>query len=212
MKIVVSYLSSLYDTRKTIELIDKTTADGIHADLMDGLYVPNKNFDIYELDSFYKDINKPIEFHLMVNNPSRYINILFKYNPTCVYIHPKTEKDPITLLKLLNSNNVIPGIAINPNEELFSYEELFPYIKRVLLMSVYPGMGGQTFLNETIIRLEKLKKYQEKYNFEIYVDGGINANTIKKVIGADGIISGSYICKSKNYQDKINELIECQKK
>ena len=201
MKVVVSYISSKLSVEETIKKIDNSTCDGIHADLMDGLYVKNKN-TLPDLSN----ISKPLDVHLMVNNPENYFDTLIKLKPVCIYIHPSTTNNPIKLFNYLTFNNIDSGIAINPNEEISSFEEYYPHIKRVLLMSVYPGCGGQVFIPSTKERLKELIKYKEKYNFEIYIDGGVNDTTIKEVTLADGVVSGSFICQSDDYNEQIKKL------
>ena len=201
MKVVVSYINSKFDIQETIKKIDNSIADGIHVDLMDGLYVPTRN-TLPNLD----EITKPLDVHLMVNNPENYFDTLFKLNPICIYIHPSTTNNPISLFNYLNFNNIDPGIAINPNEDISAFEICFPYIKRVLLMSVYPGCVGQTFIDNTKNRLEELSKYKLKYNIEIYVDGGINDTTINEVLLADGVVSGSYVCQSDDFNEQIKKI------
>lgn len=209
MKIVVSYINSIFNERKTIELINESIADGIHVDLMDGLYVSNKNFEITELSSLFVNVTKPLDIHLMTLKPSQYFKELFKLRPQCIYIHPKTENNPFNVWTYLKDNNIEPGLVINPDEEIDNFVQYFGYIKRVLLMSVYPGAGGQTFLQDTPDRLEILLNYQKKYHFEIFVDGGINLKTIKLVQQADGIVSGSFVCKSNNFNIQLLELQKC---
>ena len=201
MKVVVSYISSKLSVEETIKKIDNSICDGIHADLMDGLYVKNKN-TLPDLSN----ISKPLDVHLMVNNPENYFDTLIKLKPVCIYIHPSTTNNPIKLFNYLTFNNIDSGIAINPNEEISSFAEYYPHIKRVLLMSVYPGCGGQSFIPSTKERLKELIKYKEKYNFEIYIDGGINDTTIKEVTLADGVVSGSFICNSDDYNEQIKKL------
>lgn len=206
MKIVVSYLSSLYDKIKTISLIDNTSADGIHVDLMDGIYAGTKNFDIPNLFDLFKDINKPLDIHLMINDPSNYLDDLLKLNPDCIYIHPKCENALISTLNKLDTFEVKKGIAINPDEEISEFKHYFPYIDRVLLMSVRPGAGGQKFLDSTIKKLKELLSYRNEYHFEIYIDGGINDSNVALVKEADGIVVGSFICMEEDYEEQINKL------
>ena len=206
MKIVVSYISSLYEKKETIKKIDESIADGIHVDLMDGIYVENNNLDISNLYSLFKNINKPIDIHLMCDKPSKYFNELFKLNPICIYIHPDTEDNPYQILKEIKSHNNKTGIVINPNEEIDKYNDYYPFIDRVLLMSVYPGKGGQEFLKETAKRLDELLKYKNKNEFEIYIDGGINDETIKLVSKADGVVSGSFVCNNVDFNKQIEKL------
>ncbi len=209
MKIVVSYISSIYDTRTTVEKVAKCRdADGIHVDLMDGLYVPHKNFEITELSGLFAGIAKPLDIHLMVQKPTKYFNELFKLNPSCIYIHPKTEKNPKLVFAYLNKYNIEPGLVINPDEEIAEFKSYFGDVKRILLMSVIPGAGGQKFLENTPERLQKLKRLQKEYDFKIYIDGGINADTIKMVQDADGVVTGSFICSNEDFSKQIKKLRE----
>ena len=206
MKVVVSYISSLYDRRETILKISETSADAIHADLMDGKYVEVLNFDLDNPTKYIDKSTKPLDIHLMVDSPHIYLDRLYTLNPICIYIHPSTEANPTKVLEDITTHGVMAAIAINPDEEILKYEYLYPYVKRVLLMSVTPGYGGQKFMDITTDRLQELKNYQEIYNFEIFIDGGINAETISKVLGADGVVSGSFICKSEDYEKRIRVL------
>lgn len=203
MKVIVSYISSRYDILQTIKKIDISIADGIHVDLMDGIYVKQSN-----LLPNLEGISKPIDVHLMVDNPQKYYEKLLKLNPTCIYIHPSTTNNFLDDYDYLKIYNIGLGIAINPDENIKEFAKYFPYVKRVLLMSVYPGLGGQTFLKNTKDRLKELKKYKDKYNFDIYVDGGINNETIKEVSLADGVVSGSFICLSEDFDEQIRKLKE----
>lgn len=207
MKIVVSYISSIYDRGTTIKIIAKCKdADGIHVDLMDGLYVSEKNFEIKELAKLFSGIPKPLDIHLMTDKPSKYFSELLGLNPSCIYIHPKTEENPELVFDYLSKYNIEPGLVINPDESVEEYEKYFAKVKRVLLMSVVPGAGGQAFLESTPERLEKLKQFKEKYGFLIYVDGGINDKTIKLVRDADGVVSGSYVCSSEDFTGRLRKL------
>lgn len=206
MKITVSYINSLYDSKKTVDLINETSADAIHVDLIDGIYAGTKNFDINHLPEIFKDNRKPIDIHMMVNRPSGYLNDLLKLKPICIYIHPSTEPSAFGLLNELNNYGIKRGLVINPDEEIPSFSHYFPYVDRVLLMSVVPGKGGQKFLDNTKDRLQNLISFKKDNDFEIYVDGGINDETIKEVLNADGVISGSYICMNKDFENQIMKL------
>lgn len=206
MKITVSYINSLYDSKKTVDLINETSADAIHVDLIDGIYAGTKNFDINHLPEIFKDNRKPIDIHMMVNRPSGYLNDLLKLKPICIFIHPSTEPSAFGLLNELNNYGIKRGLVINPDEEIPSFSHYFPYVDRVLLMSVVPGKGGQKFLDNTKDRLQELISFKKDNDFEIYVDGGINDETIKEVLNADGIISGSFICMNKDFENQIMKL------
>lgn len=206
MKITISYINSLYDSKKTVDLINETSADAIHVDLIDGIYAGTKNFDINHLPEIFKDNRKPIDIHMMVNRPSGYLNDLLKLKPICIYIHPSTEPSAFGLLNELNNYGIKRGLVINPDEKIPSFSHYFPYVDRVLLMSVTPGKGGQKFLDNTKDRLQELISFKKDNDFEIYVDGGINDETIKEVLNADGVISGSFICMNKDFENQIMKL------
>ena len=206
MKIVVSYISSIFDREETIKRIDKTTAYGIHVDLMDGNYVPTKNFDLTNPSMYLENVTKPKDIHLMVDYPSNYLESLYSINPECIYIHPETDSNPLQTIEVIKKHNILAGIAINPDEDISKYEYLYPYVDRVLLMSVKPGYGGQKFMDETVLRLQELKKYQSTYNFEIIIDGGINDETINKVLDADYVVCGLFICQSEDYEKQVQKL------
>lgn len=206
MKITVSYISSIYDTKKTIFLINNTSADALHVDLMDGNYVGSKNFDIDTLPDLLSVSSKPLDIHMMVDNPSKYLDKLYLLKPECIYIHPSTCQDIKGVLDNITNHNITPGIVINPDESIKDFIKYFPFVKRILLMSVYPGKGGQKFILSTSQKLDELITYKKDYSFKIYIDGGINDETISKVSKADGIIAGSYICQEFDFEKQITKL------
>lgn len=206
MRVVVSFLSSKYSFLDTIKKISETDAFGIHVDLMDGLYAGDNNIDYEKLDELKAIANKPLDIHLMVYNPENYLDYMYKLNPVCIYIHPKITTDVLKTLKDIKNHGVDVGICINPNENIEEFEEYFKMVDRVLLMSVNTGYGGQEFIPDTKNKLDLLSEYREKYNFEIYVDGGINDKTIKDVEASDGVVVGSYICNSDDYEGTLKEL------
>ena len=208
MLISVSYLSSYYSKEKTVSLIEKTSADYIHVDLMDGGFVPNKNFNIDEVIQLLNNHNKPLDIHLMTFDPIIYVEDLATLNPEYITFHLEATIDIIKTIELIKRNNIKVGLSIKPNTDLL---ELMPYlslIDLVLIMSVEPGAGGQSFIMNSVQRLNDLIKIRENdnLNFKIEMDGGINNETIKLVPNLDIAVSGSYICKSNNYEEKINLL------
>lgn len=200
----VSYLKSKFNKEKTIKLIDNSLADFIHVDLMDGIYVENNNFTIDEVINDLKNTNKPLDIHLMVNNPEIYIYELAKLKPFMITFHLDGTDKPKEVIELIKEYNMKVGIAINPDETIDILNDYYSIIDYVLIMSVYPGKGGQSFIPNV---LEKIKMLENK-NVMIGIDGGINEETIKylKNYKIDIIISGSYICLSDNYNEQINKL------
>ncbi len=213
MQISVSYLSSKYTKEETIKLIEKSSADYIHVDLMDGGFVPKKNFEIHEVLNLLENHIKPLDIHLMTFDPIVYISDLAKLKPKYITFHLESTKDIIKTIELVKRNNIKVGLAIKPNTNIL---ELMPYlclVDLVLIMSVEPGMGGQKFLDSSITRLQELLKIRKENNldFKISMDGGINAETIKLVPNLDIAVSGSYVCLSDNYESKIVQLKNLKK-
>ena len=209
MEISVSYLKSLYSKEKTIMNIEKTTADYIHVDLMDGGFVPEKNFEINSTIKLLKKHELPLDIHLMVFDPLIYINDLATLEPEYITFHIESTKDIVKTIESIRRNNIKVGISIKPETNIM---EIMPYlslIDLVLIMSVEPGKGGQEFIPSSVNRLLILKKFRESNNlhYKISIDGGINNKTILKVKdNIDIAVAGSYICLSNNYQERINNL------
>ena len=123
MKISVSYLSSMYDKKSTIDLIDKSNGDLIHVDLMDGIYVDSKNFTIDEVINDLKNTSKPLDIHLMVNNPEIYIHDLAKLKPYAITFHLDATLNPLEVIEFIKDYNIKVGIAINPSDDLNILED-----------------------------------------------------------------------------------------
>lgn len=206
MKLSVSILS----TDNKIEYVKKlnnTKTDYIHIDAMDGLFVPDTKFSIEEIKEINKVSNKKLDIHLMVNNPITYIEKLNNMNIDNITIHIEINQDINYLIDKIHSLGYKTRLSINPSTNV---ELLYPYLNKVdgiLIMSVNPGKGGQEFIPNTLDKVVKIKEINNKLSIEI--DGGVNntnASLIKKS-GIDTIVVGSYITKSKDYLNRINNLI-----
>lgn len=209
MKISVSYLSSKKSMRETIRLIEETTADYIHVDLMDGGFVPKKNFTIEEVEELLEKHTKPLDIHLMVFDPIIYVPSLAKLNPEFITFHLEATKDVVKTIEAIKMQGIKAGITIRPDTDLY---ELMPYLSLVdlvLIMSVEPGEGGQEFMTSAVERLQELLQIRKNngLSFLTQIDGGINKDTIRFVGDVDIVVSGSFICNSSNYQERINELL-----
>lgn len=208
MQISVSYLSSFYSKEKTIMMLESTSANYIHVDLMDGGFVPNKNFTIPEVIKLLKNHEKPLDIHLMTFDPLLYINDLAELRPEYITFHLEATKDIVKTIELIRRNYIKVGLSIRPATNIL---ELMPYlalVDLVLLMSVEPGAGGQSFIYHIADKLQDLIRVRKEnnLNFKIAMDGGLNEDTIKLVKDLDIAIVGSYICKSNNYEERIKNL------
>lgn len=207
MKIAVSYLKSNYNLNETIEKINNTDADYIHVDVMDGKFVKNKTYEYNEL-KILQNSKKPLDVHLMVSNPIKYILDYKNLKPEFITIHSEIDKNIGDFIDLIHSFGIKVGISIKPKTSIETIEGYLNKIDNILIMSVEPGLGGQKFMDSIIYKIDILNKLRKENNYKyvISIDGGINNETIAKVRNVDFVISGSYICMSDNYQEKINEL------
>ena len=208
MKVAVSFLKSKYDLEKTIKLINDTDSDYVHVDVMDGIFVENKTSEYNEIRNGLTKCNKELDVHLMVKDPIKYIMEYKNINPKYITLHCEINKSIEDLIDLIKSYNIGVGLSIKPRTSIESIENYLYKLDNVLIMSVEPGKGGQKFDESILYKIEVLKKLREEngYHYDISIDGGINKDTINKVREVDFVISGSFICMSDNYQERINEL------
>ena len=193
-----------------IELINKSNADWFHLDVMDGVFVPNITFGSPVLDIFKNYAKKPLDIHLMIVNPENYIDKFSSYNPNIITIHMEAVKDISAVLKKIKNLNIKAGLAINPDTPIKDLEPYLNEIDMVCLMGVFPGFSGQKFINKTNSRLRDLKNLIEskKSKVLIQIDGGVDLSNVKELsrLGADILVSGSCIFKSKNPSKIIDSL------
>lgn len=210
MKIAVSYLKSKEDLESTIKGIDASSADYIHVDLMDGVFVENKNDDLSMHVNALKNASKKLDVHLMMQGQAllRGIETMSLLNPEYITIHSEIE-DVEKYIEQIKKKNIKVGLAINPDTYIIKLRPYLREIDKIIVMSVYPGKGGQSFLEKTITKLAVIKEIidDNKYNIDLEVDGGINEETIKQVQPyIDTAVSGSYICMSEDMEKQINKL------
>lgn len=212
MKIIApSMLSSNFGRLiDEIELINKSNADWFHLDVMDGVFVPNITFGSPVLDIFKNYAKKPLDIHLMIVNPENYIDKFSSYNPDIITIHMEAVNDISAVLKKIKNLNIKAGLAINPDTPIKHLEPYINEIDMVCLMGVFPGFSGQKFINKTNSRLRDLKNLIEskKSKVLIQIDGGVDLSNVKELsrLGADILVSGSCIFKSKNPSKIIDSL------
>lgn len=207
MKVSASFLSSK-NIPEDLTKLNNTDVDYIHVDIMDGKFVENKTMPFREMRHIYKYTSKRLDVHLMVEDPSKYIPLYAELNTEYITIHVEIEEDILKDLELIKSYSIKCGLAISPDTKVNELIPYLPYLDYILVMSVYPGRGGQEFIQNTESKLKEVKALLNSYNIKavISVDGGIDNITKDKCSDADILVSGSYIIKSDNFQEKISSL------
>lgn len=199
--------------KEQIEIINASDADLIHVDVMDGVFVPNISFGFTVLDSLARYIKKPLDIHLMIVNPDKYIERFAGYRPEYLTVHFESCRHLNRSVNLIKSLGVKAGIALNPHTPVLLLEEIIAEADLVLVMSVNPGYGGQKFITKAVQKISKAKELITKNNSRalIEVDGGINISNIKQVLGAgaDIIVAGNAVFGAENIDEAIKKLKNC---
>ena len=209
---------------ETIKKIDKTDAEMLHVDVLDETY--ENPFDPFkEVANSKKALNvhlmvkdqmkyikeyENLNVHLMVKDQVKYIEDYERLKPHSIILEYELCENPYELASHLWKKNIKAGFALAPDTDVSNIKKYLSLVDYVLVLTVHPGLSGQKYLDETSYKVRLLKKLRKdlNLNFKIIVDGGINGETIKKCIDADIFIAGSFITKSKNYQEKIDSLRE----
>ena len=190
-----------------INRVNNSNSDLIHIDIMDGKFVPNNTLEKFDMNKISKYSYKNFDVHLMVENPIDYITSFI--TPLTDYISIHLESKGIDQsLKSIKENGIKCGLAINPDTKI---QKLYPFLEiidMVIIMSVFPGKGGQKFIENTYDKVETLRNHDK--NIDISVDGGVGSSNSKTLIskGASTLVSGSYLMKSDNINDSIKNMLK----
>lgn len=208
MKISTSILSIKENIKYNINKLNDLDIDYIHLDIMDGKFVLNKTESFEDICKNISELKKPLDVHLMVKDVKRYIDKYALLKPEYITFHLEATKDPKEIINYIKSKNIKVGISIKPNTDIEDLGFYLNDVDLILVMSVEPGKGGQTFIDDMEEKIDELRllKNAYEYNYIIEVDGGINNKTIYKCLNADMIVVGSYITDSTNYEERIKIL------
>lgn len=217
MKIAPSLLSCDFSKMgEEIVRMDKAGADYMHLDVMDGAFVPNITFGAPVIKAVRNLTKVPFDVHLMIDNPYKYADDFIKAGADIITFHVEAKSDISETINKINNANVKSGLVIKPNTPASA---VFPYLKdiyMVLIMTVEPGFGGQSFMADMLPKVAQIKAEAEKQGTDIIIeaDGGINENTIAQcaIAGIDICVSGTGVFKAENAKDAILNLKEISNK
>lgn len=198
------------DLRHEVEMINKSDADWLHLDIMDGTFVPNISFGFPVTDAVAKICKKPLDVHFMIEHPERYVQRTAKTGAMMMNVHYEACVHLHRTVQEIHDAGMKAGVTLNPSTPVCLLEDILNDVDMVLLMSVNPGFGGQKFIEGTIDKLRALREMVDRKNSRalIQIDGGVQAETAPRLVeaGADVLVSGSYVFKAADPIQTIHDL------
>ena len=197
---------------KDIEMVNHSQADWFHLDIMDGVFVPNISYGLPVVSQIKKMATKPLDVHLMIVQPERYVEAFHKAGADILTVHYEACTHLHRTIQQIKAQGMKAGVSLNPHTPVSLLEDVIEDIDVVLLMSVNPGFGGQSFIEQTINKVDKLRKLIMESNSHtlIEIDGGVNFETGKRLVnaGADALVAGSFVFNSPDPEANIKGLKE----
>jgi len=196
--------------QRDVEMINASEADWFHIDVMDGVFVPNISFGFPVLEAMKKHATKPMDVHLMIENPSDYVSAFKHAGADMLTVHYEACTHLHRTIQQIKSEGMKAGVALNPHSSIELLEDVIEELDLVLIMSVNPGFGGQKFIKNALNKVENLKNliHRKGSHALVEVDGGVNLETGKELIlaGADALVAGSFVFNSENPTETISLL------
>jgi len=193
-----------------VRAVEAAGADWIHVDVMDGRFVPNITIGPVVVQAIKRAASRPLDVHLMIVEPEKYIEAFAKAGADILTVHVEASPHLHRTLQQIRQAGARPSVVLNPSTPLSAVEEVLSEVEMVLVMSVNPGFGGQSFIESTVDRVRRLRAMIDArgLSVDIEVDGGINAETARRVVeaGATVLVAGSYVFGAKDYAQAIRSL------
>lgn len=210
-KIAPSLLSADFlNLQRDVEMINNSDADWLHLDIMDGVFVPNISFGFPVLNALKDVCKKPMDVHLMIVEPEKFINEVAATGAYMMNVHYEACTHLHRTITAIKEAGMKAGVTLNPHTPVSLLEDIIQELDMVLLMSVNPGYGGQRFIEHSVEKVKELKKLVDRKGLStlIEVDGGVNAETGKRLVdaGADVLVAGNYVFKSPDPIETIRQL------
>ncbi len=214
MKIIApSVLSADFgDLRQDIEMLNRSEAEWIHVDVMDGTFVPNISFGFPVMEPLHKYATKPLDVHLMIVHPEKYVERFCDAGAWSVGFHLEAVDDPMPILQLIRNKGVRTCLTINPDIDVKRLDPFLGEVDMVLLMSVFAGFGGQKFIPETMDKLRYVRQQINERGLKtlVEIDGGVNIDNAHELFeaGADVLVAGSAVFKAPSPEQAIHQMLQ----